>query len=653
MQPLPLRLLNIAPLLDSHQDELVADIADLHAKDVITENAFIMTLVPESDPPVDKAAVLGRRFAPLHEALKARGVPSGILVQATMGHGWTPNSQSPFQRFTFADGQEPYIFCPLGEDFRAYVRDAIRHIASLGPDFLLVDDDTRMVTGRGGCYCPLHVAAFNAKAGTSHDRESLRRAVEADPGAARLFNEVQKESIVSLARLIRDAIDEAAPGLPCGYCACACDTEHALAAATALAAPGQRPLLRINNGRYLRESLRDIPVWAMSTALQIQSVPQGWDVLDEPDTCPQNRYSTSAATMHSHIALALLEGATGAKLWITRTGAWEPGSGSAYRRMLTENLGFYRALASMRVEWDGVRLPFPAPLPHPSLPIPESHPDLVGLVFGRMGIPVCFGGPDKGPVFLGEGQARALSEERLRALLSTGSALLDGPGAITLCERGLAPLLGLRSAFPWGDRPSVSGERMAEGGVIHISPDVATAALAPLPGTEILSTLFHQPSAQSDVREDLTPALVFHRGPEGGRVAVLAAASLRPGGFSPFCWLNEKRKGQFLRLLQLLGPLPCWTPGDDEIYLKTGIADGFRVLVLTDLSLDDVETPRVAGLPSPPASLERLAPDGSWERVEAAWDERRHELLLPFPLRPLRPAVLRIPHPPTDFAFLA
>ena len=53
--------LNITPLLPGHEAELAADIAAMAESGSITHNAFIFTLNPGGAPPVDKAAILGKR----------------------------------------------------------------------------------------------------------------------------------------------------------------------------------------------------------------------------------------------------------------------------------------------------------------------------------------------------------------------------------------------------------------------------------------------------------------------------------------------------------------------------------------------------------------------------------------------------------------
>ena len=50
-----------------------------------------MTLVPEGDPPIDKAAELTERFRLFQKRLAQDGISAGILLQATIGHGYILN----------------------------------------------------------------------------------------------------------------------------------------------------------------------------------------------------------------------------------------------------------------------------------------------------------------------------------------------------------------------------------------------------------------------------------------------------------------------------------------------------------------------------------------------------------------------------------
>lgn len=634
-----LKWLNIVPLLAEHREALCADTLDLYRRGCITETAFILTLVPEGNPPADKAKFLAAEFERFRAALGKTAMPVGILLQATMGHGWIPNSRSEFQRLVRPDGSSPYIFCPQDGDFRAYVRDAVRRLAALRPDFFMVDDDFRLLTGRDGCFCPLHLERFNRMHGADYDREAMIAAVNSDESVAANYDALLKTSLLELAGEMREAIDTADPATPCSFCMCAGDTRHAPEIARTLAAAGECPTVRINNARYLNESLRTVPEWMMSTARQIASLPDDFHLLAEPDTFPQNRYSTSAAMMHLQLTGSILEGCRGGKLWLTRTRAYEPESGRRYRNILAEHSGFYRALAALPVEWTGAAtvLPKTPGLDFPASVRGNSNITWSTQVLGKMGIPFYFTKSPVGIVTLAGNDCDRLDDAALTGLLAARNCLLDGPAAVKLCERGFAPLLGVE-ARPWNGR-TVSFERTEDNEVIPIPTDRA-AELKPLPGTQILSTLFHTPSGVGTKEESLTPGATFYENSDGGRVAVVATPVL-PYGYPAFGMLNETRKRQLLDLFRRLGGLSWHVPGDDEVLLRTGKAEGCDIVVLIDLSLDDISEIRLRGTAAKRIeTVEELRPDGHWKLVPFSATDS--ELRLEQVLHPLRPLVLRL-----------
>lgn len=634
-----LKWLNIVPLLAEHREALCADTLDLYRRGCITETAFILTLVPEGNPPADKAKILAGEFERFRAALGKTSMPTGILIQATMGHGWTPNSRSEFQRIVRLDGSSPYIFCPLDGDFRAYVRDAIRRLAALHPDFFMVDDDFRLLTGREGCFCPLHLERFNRMHGGDYDRDAMIAAVKSDETIAANYDELLKASLLELAGEMREAIDKADPAIPCSFCMCAGDTRHAPQIAKTLAAAGEDPTVRINNARYLNESLRTVPEWLMFTARQVASLPEEFKILAEPDTFPQNRYSTSAAMMHLQLTGSILEGCRGGKLWLTRIRAYEPESGRRYRDVLAEHLGFYRTLAALTIEWTGAAtiLPGTPKLDFPASIRGNSNITWSTQILGKMGIPFYFTKSPAGIVTLAGNDCDRLDDACLAGLLNTHSCLLDGPVAVKLCERGFAPLLGVE-AQPWNGR-TVSFERTANNESIPIPTDRMTE-LKPLSGTQILSELFHSSSGADTQEEYLMPGTTFHENSGGGRVAIVAGPVL-PYGYPAFGMLNETRKRQLLDLFQRLGGLPWHVPGDDEVLLRTGKADGYDIAVLIDLSLDDVPEIRLCG---PAANrvetVEELSANGIWSAVPFRCEESF--LRVEHELRPLHPLVLRL-----------
>lgn len=103
-------LLNIAPLLPGHESELAADIAAMAEAGIITHNAFMFPIVPEGNPPTDKASILGKYYLRhIEELRKVSKIPCGILLQTTIGHGWVPNVPMKAQKFVCWDDKERYL----------------------------------------------------------------------------------------------------------------------------------------------------------------------------------------------------------------------------------------------------------------------------------------------------------------------------------------------------------------------------------------------------------------------------------------------------------------------------------------------------------------------------------------------------------------
>lgn len=51
------------------------------------------------------------------------GIKSGILVQATIGHGWRLSERNPYQNVVYLHNGDNYVntVCPYDEGFRKYI----------------------------------------------------------------------------------------------------------------------------------------------------------------------------------------------------------------------------------------------------------------------------------------------------------------------------------------------------------------------------------------------------------------------------------------------------------------------------------------------------------------------------------------------------
>lgn len=636
-----LKTLHVMPLLPGSERELAADAEKLLDTGVCTDVASIMTLVPEGDPPEDKARILGERFIAFRKVYKGDTSRLGILAQATIGHGWTPNEASKYQKIICLDGTPAYQMCPLDPAFQDYIRDAFRHLATLRPAFFMIDDDFRLLTGRNGCFCPLHLSEIGRRLGREFTREELVDILRKDADAAREYDAVLLDSLIRLAGVIRDAIDAKDPSIPGSFCACYGDIRHAGPLARRLAGAHNPPIVRINNARYLTPEMRTFPVRMYHGAAQIAGLDPDITILAETDTCPHNRYSTGANLMHAHYTGSILEGCHGAKHWLTRTHAFQPASGAAYRAILTQYCGFYQTL------FQAVRESAPAACVAaalPSVPVFNSAPDhgnsggsirTWGAVMGALGLPCNYARMPNLPAMMTGEDVQLFPDEDLRLLLKEG-LLLDGTAAEALSRRGFAGEIGVR-AEPWTG-PTVSAERW---GVIVLRGDARYSRLEPLSAsTRIHSTLLHRKSGVSEAFSELGPAVTLFENDSGGRVAVLAAScgtgnSLSAPGLS---FYDEDRKRELVDLLGFVcgGPIPFYYPGDAEVYLKLRrFADGRYLVALFNLGHDPLDVIPLTS-PSVITASEMITPGGGWQDVAYA------NGCLQVPLLPAEPKVFRI-----------
>lgn len=631
--------LHVMPLLPGYEKELAEDAETLLNSGVCTGIACMMTLVPEGDPAVNKAEILRKRYQAFLRAFRGDPDSVGILLQATIGHGWTPDTPAVFQKIVRPDGSNAYQMCPLGEEFRAYIDLQVSILSELKPAFFMVDDDFRIVTGRSGCWCPLHIAEFSRRTGKTYTRESLLEAVKNDPETAKNFDAMQLDSLLGVARIIREAIDRHATGTPCSFCTCTGDVHHATAIRKALAGNTPEKIVRINNARYLNSQMRDFAVRMYQGAAQIAALEEDTVVLAETDTCPQTRYSTAAALMHAHYAGSILEGCAGAKHWITPLHEWEPEAGAEYRRILTRFSGFYTEL--FRALDGAEATPFAA-ASFPEKPFFRSPLENYGCTVGAertwghllsvLGLPCSFVKNPDIPVMLAGPEVKMFSDAELEKFASHGM-LLDGPAAYELTKRGLSRLIGVE-AVPW-DGFSVSGEDW-NGVSIHRSPE--NYRLKPLSDkVEVHASLIHRLSGVSEETETLSPSLTAFENERGGRSVVFAGT---PGGsgFEPFGFLNLRRKRQLVRMLEYIcrKPIPFYYPGDAEIYFKLfRRKDGGHLLAFFNLSFDPMENiPLVSSVPV--GSIERLTSDGKWVKAEFC------DGAIQVPLRPAFPEVFLV-----------
>lgn len=644
-----LHLYSIMPLDVQHVDEICEDIRRQYEGGVANYPLFCMTLSPEGTPPVNKAEILCQKYDLFREKLSAWGIPNGILVQATIGHGYVPNEMFPFQQYTnFSDGERMYVVCPYDEEFREYIFKAMQTVAAHQPDCIMVDDDLRLIGRSGsGCACPLHMKRFNELAGTNFNRETLADAVFSGAADSKrcetLFIETQREALVETAKMIRKGIDSINPAIPGSFCCVGKNAEFAAEIAEILAGAGNPTVVRINNGHYTAAGPRYFSDVFFRAAAQIAKLKDHVDViLAETDTCPQNRYSTSAMFLHTHFTGTILEGAMGAKHWITRLNAHEPQSGEAYRKILGRYRGFYQTLAEIvpSLKWRGCRIPV---LREAVFCLKkgwnlgeDERNGWAYCVLERLGLPMYFSGDHGGVLCLEGAVDQNLSDEEVLEALK-GPVFLASDAAAHLVKRGFGKYLGVDVRDWVGKQPS--GEKLLLNGN-EMGAQVQIKEIIPAsPSVEVDSMVYH--SVDGVHEEELFPGTTIYKNELGGMVVVFSGTPKTNYNYvEAFSFLNCSRKQQLIKMLEQTEELPVYYPNDEEIYFRAAdLPDGNLLCAVFNLGFDPIEQLELV-CRDQIQKIEQLMPDGTWNEAGFAVTDGRCRLEIP--CDPVTPVVLRL-----------
>ncbi len=636
---------SIMPLFEDHIEEICEDIKAQYESGAATCALFCVKLVPEGIPAIDKARLQGEKYKLFRDRLAEMGLSCGILVQCTIGHGYPLNEQNEFQDYIPLNGDAPYgTVCPYDKNFQEYLYEQFKILASYNPAVIMVDDDYRLMNRAAhGCACPLHLAAVEKRVGKAVSREVLYEILKnpAHPEYA-LYHDAYvdsvKESLLEGARAMRAGMDAIDPRLKGIFCLCGQSTEFASDIAVILAGEGNPPTVRVNNGNYTPAGPRYLSAPAFRMAQEVAFLDERVKViLAETDTCPQNRYSTGAYSLHSHFTLSILEGAAGAKHWITRLSTYEPESGTAYRKVLGKNRGFYETLSALvpTLQYDGCRIPLQS-VPQYTFPHQSSSEHWSYCVLERLGLPLYFSKADGGAVFFDDARADGFSDEEIEKMLS-GTVVLSGEAARTLERRGFSHLTGVK-ARDW-EGVQITGESIGLGIDRKCARQQKALELIPAVGAEEISTLYHLKGGKETV--PLFPGCVYFENEKGGRCIAFSGTPNTPFHYgAAFSFLNQSRKEQFIKLLSRAGNLPLYYKGDEEVYFKFARGDdGCGYGFLFNIGTDPIEEITLVS-EKPVKKILALSPDGKWQEVE--FSEENGVLILDRMAITLMPVVLKL-----------
>lgn len=621
---------NIASFSPGREAVVARDLIDYRNRTGLDVALYSLSFHAEGRPAAAKAERLVASYRALRQELAGSGVKLGVLLQSTLGH-WlnTDRAAEPWQRTVRIDG--PGIrFCPLDPNLQAYIRTCVRKVAAEKPCLIMTDDDVTAFKPTAECFCPLHRAELGRRLGRTFTCAELQQIVKthSDAAVVAAFNQLQEETVIGFARLIRAAIDSVDPTIPGAACMPGGEPWRAARTARAVAARGQEPILRICNGQYSEFRGLDFPrrvVYTQQLRRENADIPH---LLDESDTFPHNLWSKSSRSFHAKLATSLFWGLTGAKLWYVNAHVNNLPLSRNYTDILATHRGYYGGLvAAVRGSRpEGVLIPLRAGSSGWTVP-----------VFGLYGIPFRLESDlsaDGLWALAGAEGVKALSDADLERLFAH-RVLVDGAAARALTARGKDALLGVAALS--GQGLVFKRERMGEIG-LKLSPSDGVPKLVPQAGTRALTDLVFSeyPGAAEEV---VAPGATFATNRLGG-AAVVTAWHPNVGVFNRY---SRHRQIWVGRLLDVLagGRFVCRSGDEQDTLLQVRrAADGALLVQVVNLNYDPLEAVSLL-LAVRPASAQVLAPDGAWRTI-APTAQPDGRLALPIRLGCMETATLRL-----------
>ena len=384
---------------------------------------------------------------------KQSGFEVGIWIGQTIGHGGNlavprvSENGTEFKMLKSTNGtMRGGTACPLDEDFVVYFCNHIKELAKLGADTIMLDDDFRLSQHGGGfcCVCDMHMEKISALCGEELKSEDIMSKVfSGKPNKYRdAWLKVQGESLYSLAKSLRNAVDEVDPKIRIALCVphCVWDVDGVdPLELTRILAGDNKPLLRLHGAPY----------WARATAVSLPAVFEmarmfvsfakdcGFELMPEGDVYPRPRYATPASYLELFDAMIRADGNHGGNYKYMFDYVSSPTYEMGYVKHHIHNLEAQNKISRL---FDvgkniGVRVhqnygmlkhtDFSFSVPRAKSPYPWD-----GIMMARCGIPT---------TYFGEGICDAVFGENARCFdlaQAKNGVIIDGTAAAIFFERG-------------------------------------------------------------------------------------------------------------------------------------------------------------------------------------------------------------------------
>ncbi|MCD9025553.1 hypothetical protein [Cohnella silvisoli] len=579
--------------------------------------------------------------------LQALDIEPAFWLGHTIGHGGSLSAggDAAFQQIVGPEGKEAAgCYCPLDKAFAGYIGEALAVMAESGVGLILLDDDFRLHTHKPdasvGCFCPLHLQAFQEKTGIRMEREQLiKQALQGKPNEIRrAWLEVLGESLLGFAQRIEQAVHAVNPaariGLATGMTLWSNEGVDMLSLLQALAGPTQ-PFLRTIGAPYWAKEPSQAG-WVIELTRLQQSWAGRWGVelAAEGDTFPHTRYHCSSSMLHAYQQGLITAGFPG-MIHYPVVYSPPPDHEPGYVALQEESAPYYAALSRFfPADYGDVGV---TPVYRPNNFMHVAMPEDIGQsaatwpeepvalrYLARLGIPVAYE-DNEGPVLLSGYGAAGLPDEELERLLDRG-AILDATAAIWLAERGID--VGFRSSNA-GKAPrfeSFSEEIFSGSYTGHLiwlltSGEGIYRAFDVLEGATVISRF------EGNGEDERYPAVFLYENGQGRRFCVMAFDFYQARNGVQLVY-NYARQEQLTRCLAWVNRVPVAVTvnghPDVRVICRKKLGGARLAIGIQNNHLDPIRNPVLRLDPSIVVgeSIELLMPETTQARLSSDFEYR-------------------------------
>jgi hypothetical protein len=433
------------------------------------------------------------------------------------------------------------VVCPLDPEWQKYYEETLRMYAAEKFRVIWIDDDIRFHNHAplewGGCFCPLHVAEFNRRAGVNATREEIVANCVA-PGAPHPWREIWLDSWQEnhLAMIGRWRDIAAAHGVRLGLMSSRMEPHAAEGRRWQdwWTAFGRPPAHRPHFWDY-----GDMMGWSLPGSLMLMDQNRGV----QPDQCesgpeiecmPYGRWNKSYRQTCAQMNAAVLHGSDSLNISLYDFMGNHPDDDPSREQFLRAYRGAAERLAHLfprRMRAAGIGLPWSQGMGRKVRTAPGSTGWKALECPGGRGWATWLNAsgfacaPSESPAVnaLSGPAAWAFDDDAIKHMCSAG-LFIDGPAASVLIDRGFGPLIGLKR-----------GRFVTQDDVLYSVENVLDAAFGPRAGAQMslnagwmprlfLAEALPAARAVSDIRGPLQNVVglgvTLFENSLGGRIAV-------------------------------------------------------------------------------------------------------------------------------------